>query len=163
MASKKRSSLIFLLSLGIFGALSFTLPVVKIEQGLVEIVLSITSILFGILAGFFISQMWDKFSNVRKYSAEYEANLLSWIRAVELLEGNEEVKEKFKERTDQYLVAWLTLPWYFADEDRKYFKRVHSLMKNIDISSEKNKALYESILSHISDTIDARKKVDCLR
>jgi len=44
MNSKKRTWLIFLISLGIFGSLSFLLPTVKIERGLVEIVLSITSI-----------------------------------------------------------------------------------------------------------------------
>jgi len=162
MDPKKRSWLVFLISLISFGMLSFLLPNVEIDRSLVEVVLSITSILFGLLAGFFISQMWEKFSNVRKHSAEYETDLLNWIRAMRFLDDNEEVKKKFKDRMEEYLVVWITLPWHYADKDKKYFKRVHDLLDEIEISSEKEKVLYEKILSFASQTTRARKKLTIL-
>jgi hypothetical protein len=113
--------------------------------------LTVTSILFGFLAGFFITELWTRYSTIRTLQAEWSANLISFIRYSKLFYHNKKFKESFTYHMKRYLVCPMTISWQKLEYEIKYFSKLSSSLEIL--KNEKT-----SLLQNINNKYD-----DCLR
>jgi hypothetical protein len=111
----------FILSVLFFGVVSVSLPTFQGNTNLLSLALSVTSILFGLLIGFFITQMWNKFTSIRMESANFREALLSMIGNMRRLGANEDVKQRFEVRMEKFLIAFIMISWDSLEEEERYF------------------------------------------
>lgn len=153
---------IFLGSIVFFSLLSEFLPVFNGSRDLLSLALSVTSILFGLLIGFFITQMWNKFSSIRRESSKFRSSVLGLIKNMRRLEGNEETKEIFEERMEKFLIAFTMISWNSVEEESKYFSNVTRTISDIDVINERDREIYSQILDAESAAGESRSKLAAL-
>ncbi len=153
---------IFIISVLVFTGLSYFLPIYEGATQLLSLALSVTSILFGLLIGFFITQMWNKFSSIRRESAVLHAAIQGLITNVKRLEGNEDVKQQFEDRMERFLIAFTMISWDSVEEEDKYFNAVSSTLDKIQPVNDKNSSVYVQVLDAESQAGNARAKLSSL-
>lgn len=153
---------VFLGSIVFFSILSHFLPVFEGSRKLLSLALSVTSILFGLLIGFFITQMWNKFSSIRRESSMFRASLLGLITNMRRLERNEETREIFEKRMEKFLIAFTMISWDSVEEEEKYFSHVTDTISDIDVINDKDREVFSKILDAESAAGEARSKLAAL-
>jgi hypothetical protein len=152
----------FILSLLFFGVLSVFLPTFDGNTKLLSLALSVTSILFGLLIGFFITQMWNKFTSIRMESANFREALLSMIGNMRRLQANEDVKQMFEARMEKFLIAFIMISWDSLEEEERYFEAVTDTISDIDPVNDTDLRIYAELLDNESNALNARSKLSSL-
>jgi hypothetical protein len=158
----KRTWQIFLLSIAIFAALSHFLPIFRDITELLSLALSVTSILFGLLIGFFITQMWNKFTAVRRESAIFRSALLGMITNMRRLEGNDKVKEEFENRMEKFLIAFTMISWDSVEEEERYFEVVTNTISDVTLFNDRDSSIYTQLLDAESSAGSARSQLSSI-
>jgi len=156
------SWIVFLLSVIFFGFLSFKLPFFEGLTDLLSLVLSVTSILFGLLIGFFITEMWNKYSSVRKEVSNLETGLMGCIYRTELLSENEEFKKNFKNSLEKYLISYILLPWQYVHKGDRYFNDLIDCLDEIKLKNSKDDWTYGALLDSLAKVSNARSRLNIL-
>lgn len=158
----RRTWQLFIISVIFFAVITIYLPRYSGATELLSLALSVTSVLFGLLIGFFITQMWNKFSSIRRESAILRSSLLGMISNMRRLEGNEEVKEKFFDRMERFLIAFIMISWDSVEEEDRYFDRVTETISEVEILNERDKVIFTQLLDAESSASEARSELTTL-
>lgn len=158
----RRTWQLFILSVVVFASLSYFLPIYEGATQLLSLALSVTSILFGLLIGFFITQMWNKFSSIRRESSSLHSAIQDLIANMNRLEGNERAKKQFEDRMERFLIAFTMISWDSVEEEDKYFDAVRSAIDDVNPINEKNGSVYVQILDAENQASNARTKLSSL-
>ena len=155
----KQTWKIFIGSIVFFSLISYFLPLFEGGESLLSLALNVTSILFGLLIGFFITQMWNKFTSVRRESAVFRSALLGMISNMRRLEGNEDVKQEFEDKLEKFLIAFTMISWKSVEEEDKYFSLVTDTISDVKILNDRDRAVYTQLLDAESTAGTARSKL----
>lgn len=71
----------------------------------IKMIFSFVSFLFGILSGFFIASLWDRFTKIRKLTSIESASLENLYKFFEL--ADKEVARKVAKKIDKYIIKSL--------------------------------------------------------
>lgn len=153
---------LFLGSIVVFSLISYFLPIFEGSRNLLSLALSVTSILFGLLIGFFITQMWNKFSSIRRESSKFRSSVLGMIKNMRRLEGNDETIEVFEKRMEKFLIAFTMISWNSVEEESKYFSNVTQTISDVDVINERDREIYSQILDAESAAGESRSKLAAL-
>lgn len=157
-----RTWMFFVISVIFFGSISVYMPLYQGSTKFFSLALSVTSTLFGLLIGFFITQMWNKFSSIRKESAELRSYLLSMISNMRMIEGNENVKEEFEDRMERFLIAFVMVAWDSVEEEDRYFARVTESISDFELLNERDSQVFKQLMESASAAGKSRSKLASL-
>lgn len=154
--------IIFSFSVVLSTILSFYLPIFGELQDLLSLALSVTSILFGLLIGFFLTQMWNKYTSIREYSAVMKSGMLSMIRNFKRLENKPEFKNNFEEKAEKALIAFILASWDNLHEEDEYFDNFFSSIDYVKVDDTKSSEIYSSLLDAQGKVQEARIRLNSL-
>ncbi len=122
--------------------------------------ITFTGILFGLIIGFFIADLYSRFAGIRN-NAAVDSSCLStfYYMATILGQKNKKWLEKVRERINKYVKKFMPLPWERYSETEKEFSALGDSLKDIKYNTDKENETYSNILAVYSQHSDAREKL----
>ena len=119
-------------------------------------------ILFGIIVGFFITDLYTRYQGIRNNSA-IDSSCLStfYFMATILAKDNKDKKwlKTVEDRINNYIKKFMPLPWDRYAETEAEFGAIGDSLKELKYSSNKENETYSNILAVYSQHSDAREKL----
>ena len=140
-----KGSIIFLI---IFIILVIYIPGYGPSGG-VEIILTISTFLFAIIAGFFISRLNSRYDKIRELVADEDAFWFSFYKAAQFL--GKRFVDKVRELIDKYYIVMFDfdLGGYYK-HTAKYFNRVYKELENVKIKGKKAEQVFDDMVDYLS-------------
>ncbi len=122
--------------------------------------ISFIGILFGIIVGFFIADLYARFQGIR-INAAIDSSCLStfYFMATILGKNNKKWLEDVKEKINKYIKKFMPLPWEKYSETEKEFSALGNSLKELKYTTDKENETYSNILAVYSQHSDAREKL----
>jgi hypothetical protein len=153
----------YFIGLAIFLIWSFsrkyaTVPIADIN--ILSITLSVASILFGFMAGFFITELWTRYADIRTNQALWVANILNMIHhAKSLFSRNAKFEKEFIKKMDRDLVSNIGLEsWEALDSELKYMIDVKDTLRHVKLSDKLDERYADKFLSACDAAIIATQR-----
>jgi len=119
-------------------------------------------ILFGIIVGFFISDLFSRYQGLRENSA-HDASALStmyWL-AMSLSDSklNRKVKEDMKEAILSYVHTYMPLPWDSYAETERDYEAIGEVLRAMEYKTDKDGRIFIAMLNNYTAHSDVREKL----
>lgn len=155
---KNLKTIFFLLLVVIFVVLiKFIFHFPTADISVIGTILSISSILFGLLAGFFISELWSRYTSIRELQGERVSSGLNMIKLAENFFANKKFKTEFTKNVEKSALADVIINWDEGHLEELYYRDISSSYKYIKIGNIKQSIEYDKMLdattSHVGSTI----------
>ena len=155
-----KANYIFFASLFIFTTLLFLLPIGFISSDLGNAILTISTFLFGIMAGFYIVITTTDYNSVKSILASETAALISLYQNV--LIYDKQSAEKLSLLIDEYVRNTLNYEIInYVRNTHRQFQNIQSAVRDLPIHDNLS-SVYESIRNDMSNFIIARQQLTVL-
>ena len=155
-----KANYIFFASLFIFTTLLFLLPIGFISSDLGNAILTISTFLFGIMAGFYIVITTTDYNNVKSLLASETAAMISLYQNV--LIYDKQSAEKLSLLIDEYVRNALNYEIIdYVRNTHRQFQNIQSAVRDLPIHDNLS-SVYESIRNDMSNFIIARQQLTVL-
>jgi len=124
--------------------------------------ISFIGILFGIIVGFFIADLYSRYQGIRDNAAVDASSLGTFYAFAKILGDNKKNKKWFaKQRIliKNYIHKFMPLPWHRYGETEKEFSVILDSLREIKYDKDKENETYATILSLFSNQSDSREKL----
>ncbi len=138
-------AVVIILSFGI----SFLIPSLGGNE-FVGNALTFIGILFAVLVGFFITDLYTRYVYIRQNAAADSSNISSYYLLGTILaaEANDEAwMKELTARLTNYVHVFMPLPWEKYDQTERAFGEIGESIKSIKISTPKATEAYRTILN----------------
>jgi uncharacterized protein YneF (UPF0154 family) len=125
----------------------------------IETLLVFIGILFGIIVGFFISDLYSRFQTIKENAAIDASGLATFYMYAKLLKGNKKWLEKQRGLIHKYVTKFMPVPWNEYTVTEPEFTEIVDSLKEIKYETDKDNETYSNILAVISGVSDAREKL----
>jgi len=145
--------------------LKFYISFPEISSETINIILTVSSILFGFLAGFFISELWSRYSEIRSIQGIRSSKGLNMIKYAEYFFGNERFKESFLKLTEKSSVVDEIAEWEEGHIELPYYREIEksfTLIKDDDVKTNKDLLYFERMLIEYDKYIETTVRLDIL-
>jgi len=117
-------------------------------------------ILFGIIVGFFIADLYSRYQGIRE-NAAIDSSCLStfYFMATILGEKNKRWLKKVETKIYNYIKKFMPLPWEKYSETEKEFEAIGKCLKELKYKTDKENETYSDILAVYSQHSNAREKL----
>jgi len=131
------------------------------SSSVIETLLVFIGILFGVIVGFFISDLYSRFQTIKENAAIDASGLATFYKYAEILADGKDTKWLKKQRTiiHKYVIKFMPLPWDEFSKTEKEFNELIDTLHDIKYHGDKKNETYSSMLSIISEISDAREKL----
>lgn len=145
----------------VFAVLAFTLNG-RGPSDDVEITLTVSTFLFAILAGFFISRLSQRFDKLRQFVATEDAYWLSLYKTCVLMDKT--FAEKVRELIDKYYIVWYDLSIGNAyKETAPFIHGVYDLLYEYRaLKGDNTESVYDEIVIYLSNLEEQRNRASIL-
>lgn len=157
-----RTFIIIIIIIFIFWFIKFYLKFPTVDAESVGIILTITSVLFGLLAAFFISQLWTRYTEIREAQSIRCANGIGMIGYAKYLFKNKKFEEEFKKLVEKSSVADESIEWGEEHLVIPYLQMIGNLFEDIKIENEKDRVYLEKLLDNYDVFLESYTKLDTL-
>ena len=155
-----KANYIFFASLFIFTTLLFLLPIGFISSDLGNAILTISTFLFGIMAGFYIVITTTDYNSVKSILASETAAMISLYQNV--LIYDKQSAEKLSLLIDEYVRNALNYEIIdYVRNTHRQFQNIQSAVRDLPIHDNLS-SVYESIRNDMSNFIIARQQLTVL-
>ncbi|MDO8555711.1 MAG: hypothetical protein Q7R96_00880 [Nanoarchaeota archaeon] len=138
----------------IVAILNYVIPNIDVDIN-VELIITISTFLFAILAGFFTSRLNNRYDKIRELVATEDASLFSLYHASKIY--GKKFSDDIRELIDKYYITCYDNPVSGA-----YAQTVHYVIKFWDklqeISKHKSESLYQVLCQNLVDLERSRKE-----
>jgi len=139
----------------------FHLPSLSID--IIGVVLSVASILFGLLAGFFISQLLQRYTEIRSLQGERSsAGILLIEFAEHFYKKNPKFKKEFIKRMEMSAVADEIILWDEGHLEIPYYHKLEDSFESLTVSNAKDEVYFEGMLEQLNSYVTTTVKMDAL-
>jgi len=136
------------------------------KSDVVTTVLTVAGILFAICIGFFITDLWSRFENIRGSVAIEVSGLITYLHFVKILgefKAHRAFLKKQTELIDKYVKKFISVEWHDYQYTDPEFNAILDSLKEIkELKTNKESETYSAILSVLGFVSDARKKMTIL-
>jgi len=117
-------------------------------------------ILFGIIVGFFIADLYSRYQGIRE-NASIDSSCLStfYYMATILGQKNKKWLGNVETRIHKYIKKFMPLPWEKYSETEKEFGAIGDSLRELKYTTDKENETYANILAVYSQHSDAREKL----
>jgi len=140
---------------------SFIFPGIG-ENEAIQNSITFIGILFGIIVGFFITDLYARYQGIRSNSAADSSALTTFWTFASILGQNKKNKkwlETVREAINSYVMKFMPLPWHRYSETEKEFTKLTNTLKTLSYDSDKENETYSNILAVANGHSDAREKL----
>lgn len=132
----------------VFSLASFFIPSFNRLEG-IEIILSISTFLFAIIAGFFISRLNSRYDGIRNLVASEDAYLLAFYKTAELF--GDQFRKHVRELIDQYYIINYdhALSNYAYKETARYYFKMWAALKKI--KTREPQSAYQMLINQLTE------------
>ncbi len=134
----------------------------QVDNG-VGAILGMVGLLFAILVGFFITDLWSRFQRIRESVAVEVSGLQTYYLFVQILgkyPRHKKWAEKQKELIDQYVKEFFYVEWNNYEKiDPLFNKIIESLGEIKELKSNKEVETYTNFLPLLNEITTAREKL----
>lgn len=129
----------------------------------VELILTVSSFLFAILAGFYISRQSKRFDNLRKLVASQDANWVSVFKTAEII--GKDFAKRIADRIDSYYIVWFD---YAIGSDAyknsaKHLDEVYEELRlHTELVGDNIDSVYDEIIIFLADIEKNRNRESVL-
>lgn len=143
----------------IFSLASFLVPQFEKREG-VEVILSISTFLFAIIAGFFISRLNSRYDGMRNIVSQEDAYLLAFFKTSELF--GESFKKHVRELIDQYYIINYdhALSQYAYKETAPYYFQMWEALRKI--KNREPQSAYQVLVNQLTEVEKLRNSAATL-
>ncbi len=148
-----------------FWLIKFILKVQLDDLDSVGIILTTTSILFGFLSGFFISELWSRYSEIRTLQSVRSSSGINMIRYAEYFFKNEKFKKDFIQRTESASIADEIIEWDEGHKEISYFRDIEKsfrLLSNEEIATKKDDTYFNNMIDSYHVYVEMTVRLDTL-
>lgn len=132
-----RSLLIVLLTILLFWFMKFYLKVPTAEIEIIGIILTAASILFGFLAGFFISELWNRYTEIRSLQGERSSAGVTMISYAENFYTENKFESEFRKLVEKSAIVDEVINWNEGHVEIPYFQAIQKSFNLIKIKKIK--------------------------
>ena len=133
------------------------------ENKTVEIIFGAVGLLFGILVGFFITDLWTRFQRIRENVAIEVSGLQTYYLFVKIMNnapGHEEWARKERELIEQYVMKFFEVEWTDYGTIDPYFNRIIESLKDIgELKTNNEIETYTNMLPLLNEVTTARERL----
>lgn len=164
MRNLKILKLKYLLPIVILGSFSasFIIPGAG-ENQTIRAILTSSGILYAILIGFFITDLYTRFDKIRTNVAVEVSGLITYFSFVKVLGKSDHHKawaEKQRELIDAYVKKFVTVEWHEYEKTDSEFNKILDSLTNIgELKTIKEQETYTNLLPVLSRVAGAREKL----
>lgn len=142
--------------------IKFVLHFPTADISVIGVILSISSILFGLLAGFFFSELWQRYTEIRSLQSERSSAGLMLITLATHFFKNKKFKKEFIQRMENTAIADETIIWDEGDFEEPYFNDVAKSFELVNVKGEKDSQYFGQMLDYSFIYSSATIKADVL-
>lgn len=156
----KVKHILFLIIAASFAA-SYFFPGVEGNEA-IQNSITFIGILFGIIVGFFMTDLYTRYQGIRSNAAVDSSCLTTFYAFAKILGQNSKNKKwlkKQRELINDYVRKFMPLPWERYEETEKEFSAIVDSLKEIKYDKDKENETYSNILPVISQHSDARERL----
>ncbi|MAF14197.1 MAG: hypothetical protein CMI53_04905 [Parcubacteria group bacterium] len=108
----------------VFGFIKFYLKFPDVNSDALGTVITVSSILFGFLAGFFINELWSRYTEIRSIQGARLSDSLNMINYAENFYGNIKFKNDFKRRIEATAFVDEIINWDEGQLETSYWQNI---------------------------------------
>ncbi|HJN63045.1 MAG: DUF4239 domain-containing protein [Candidatus Pacebacteria bacterium] len=146
----------------VFFGLAYAIPGGGVNE-IVGIILGVVGLLFAIIVGFFINDLWSRYQIVRENVAVEVSGLQTYYLFVKIMKhfpDHEKWAEKQRELIDAYVVKFFEVEWHSYGEIDPYFNRIIESLKNVgELKTNNETETYTNMLPLLNEITTSREKL----
>jgi len=117
-------------------------------------------LLFGIIVGFFITDLYTRYQGIRSNAAVDSSSLSTFYGFAKILgQNNKRWLEKQKRLIKNYIHKFMPLPWERYEETEPEFSAIVDSLQELKYTTDKENETYSNILGVVSTHSNAREKL----
>lgn len=133
------------------------------KSEMVNTALGVVGLLFAILVGFFINDLWSRFQRIRENVATEVSGLQTYYLFVKVLarfSHHKKWAEKQKELIDKYVTEFFKIEWTDYGKIDPYFNNIILSLKEVgDLKTNQETETYTNFLPLLNEVTTAREKL----
>lgn len=138
----------------------FNFPTADIK--IIGTILSIASILFGLLTGFFISELWSRYTEIRTLQGERASSGVSMIKMAGNFFTNKKFEKDFKKRVEKSAIADEVINWDEGHLEECYYQDISTSYKYIKVNSQKDAVIFDKLIDSVRQHTQTTMKMNIL-
>ncbi len=131
--------------------IKFYLGFPNTDVGVIGIILSISSILFGLLTGFFISELWSRYTEIRSLQGDRSAAGMSMIKHAEYFFKNKKFKKEFGVKVEKSAVADEIINWDEGHLEEPYYRNIEDSFSSLKINGTKEGQYFQALMNDLRE------------
>jgi len=156
---KTKHILLFLILISF--AASYFFPGVE-DNETIQSSITFVGLLFGIIVGFFITDLYARYQGIRANAAVDSSSLTTFYGFAKILGENKKNKkwlQKQRELLKNYIHKFMPLPWEKYEQTEPEFLAIIDSLKEIKYDTNKENETFSNILGIFSSHSDARERL----
>lgn len=129
---------------------------------MIGVILTIASVLFGFLAGFVISELWTRYTEIRSLQGVRSSNALNMIRYASYFYSDKIFEKNFKYLVEKAAVADEIIAWDEGHLEIKYFQAIEDSFHRIKIKNPKDEVYFDNLLDSYHNVVEGSVRLDTL-
>ena len=162
MRPKVRTIVLVLAVILIVWLIKFYFKFPSADIDIINIILTLSSILFGFLAGFFISELWTRYTEIRSLQGMFSSDSLNMIKCAEHFYNNKNFKKEFRGSVEAAAVANEIVEWDEGQLCLPYVRAVGDTFKLITIKNQKDAVYFEKLIDGYDGFVESTVRLDML-
>jgi len=157
-----RTLIIIGVTIFIFWLIKFQLGFPSADVSIIGVILTVSSILFGFLAGFFISELWTRYTEIRMLMGTRTSEGINMIKYAEYFFRNKKFKKDFKKLVEKATIADEVVEWDEGHLEESYYREIENSFKHIKIKNKKDEIYFNNLLDSYHQFVEATVRLDTL-
>ena len=158
---KMRTRVLLILVIVSSFSVSFAFPGIG-DDPRVQNSITFIGILFGIIVGFFIADLYSRYQAIRDNAGTDSSCLSTFYFFAEILAketGDKKWLKKVEDRIEQYIKTFMPLSWEQYSGTEKEFSELGKSLKEIQYKGDKSNETYSNILNVYNQHSTARENL----
>lgn len=157
-----RTILIVIVLILIVWAVKFIFNFPSADIGVIGVILSVSSIIFGLLVGFFISELWSRYTEIRSLQGERSSAGLLLIKLAEHFYKDKRFEKEFKAKMEASAIADEVILWDEGHLEEPYYCQVGDSLELVKIKDNKDGVVFDQMIDSYKDYFNATVKMNIL-
>jgi len=124
------------------------------DISVIGVILSVASILFGLLAGFYISVLWGRYTEIRSLQGERcSAGLMLLDYARYFFKTNKKFEKDFRDRLEATAIADETIDWNEGDLEEPFYRKIGKSFFLLSVRTPKDESYFNAMVENHSNYV----------
>ena len=156
-----------ILAFFIIGWLFFILLKLNISINFFEItllgfILTITSLLFSFLVGYYLNSRYDRYVMIRDLHILRHSKCLNLIPSCQAFSENKNLLKSLFEKLNDIAIIDELAKWEEGYMEEPYFKKLYNITGLIKIKNRKDYGIFRHLLDELDDITDSSRKLNAI-